>query len=226
LRGLDPYEIEALSAVKSTLGISGGKQKSKDILDMRKKTNQKGGQASYSTNPTSHTYSSVFTDQQVVDAFRYCEASHYSASAMASFFGSDGYMRDTSTADDMAALRDCLGNRLRPTQYSLAQTYTDVAQMPYPGPCTTARNTRRPCPSGTIPPPPFDPSALGASASNPIGYTLGGGASRKRKSRSPPVSAKKTSPNRMPSRKNTRKASRKASRKNTRKASRKNRSRK
>ena len=179
------------------MGISGGRRKikSKELLDMRKGKNlQKGGQVVQGppTNPEARTYISTKTDQEVLNAIRYCEAGHYSSARM-SEIGRSFNFPNTDSAYDMLMLRQCIGIQLFGNDYSAAWSSKSSGQKAsiagittalFPtatsfGPCTTDVNVRGTCPSGKR-----ASSAMSTTKSIGIGKPLWTGGSRKKNLRS------------------------------------------
>jgi hypothetical protein len=161
------------------------KIKSKELLDMKKGRNiQKGGQGqpSSSTNPADRTYitlpigsSLARTDGQVLSAIRFCESTRKTTPYSTTSIASSGAVStasstaitsiwdtklgkrhaNTSTAFDMVALRDCIGERLYQAAYTVSKTADQRTpvdpSLPYPGFCTYAQDVRDTCPPGILP---------------------------------------------------------------------------
>jgi hypothetical protein len=239
LRGLDTHEKAAVNAVKSIMGISGGRRKikskelldmkkgvniqrgsrrkikskelldmkkgdniqkgsrrkikSKELLDMKKGVNiQKGGQGVQGppTNPTDRTYTSVKTDQEVLDAIRFCEAGHYDPALTTQFPTSR--FPNTDSYYDIVQLRECIGKELFQTDYTDKKAAEKAPTLPallslFPtttsfGHCTTAKNTRGQCPPGKRAISARSLSSAGTSRG--MGQALWTGGSRKKNPRS------------------------------------------
>jgi len=211
VRSLDAHEIAVINPVKTLLGIAGGsnkKIKSKDLIGMKKK--QKGGD----TDPTNHSYSSNLANGYLVDRVDNCESAHYRRPLPTHLQAYPSANTDTSL--HATRLGRCLANRIAqdtgiPDTSASLQESSFPTSAYTPAVCTSAQGVRGECiPGAQL------PSGRSSTTSTvPVlrGYNTTGvipeGGSRKRKSRSPPVTVKNRSPNKI-SRKKARHSTRRS----------------
>jgi hypothetical protein len=230
VRSLNSQEIAVINPVKSLLGIAGGsnkKIKSKDLIGMKKK--QKGGD----TDPTSHTYSSNLANGYLVDRLDDCESAHYRDINTMPLRLSAYSGANTDSPDHATRLGRCLTTQIaedtgRNSSLSTSLTDSSFDSLAYsPATCTSAQGVRDAC----IPGASVGFTRSSATPTEPVlkGYNITGviseGGSRKRKSRSPPLTVKKRS-SRKKARHSTRRSRirssmRKSPHKKTRRSSRK-----
>jgi hypothetical protein len=195
VRSLNSQEMAVINPVKNLLGISGGsnkKIKSKDLIGMKKK--QKGGD----TDPTDRTYSRNLANGYLVDTIDDCESAHYVRplpSHLTAYASAN-----TDTPEHATRLGRCVANRIAQdtgrvdTSSRLVQASFDPLAYT-PATCTSAQGVRGACIPGAA----LSSGRSSTTSTSPVlrGYNTTGiipeGGSRKRKSRSPPLSVKNRS---------------------------------